>query len=852
MMKVFSVAVAVWTAAYAVSLFGQAKPAAPSQSTPVLNSAADSQALVKRYCVTCHNDRAKAGGLTLTTADMSALPQHAELWEKVVKKLRAGLMPPAGAPRPDAATYRALTAWIEAEIDRAAAARPDPGRTEPAHRLNRAEYQNAIRDLLGVEMDIASQLPADDSSYGFDNIAGVLRMSPTLMERYLSVVRKVTRVAIGTPPPFPNFDVFRPADDAPQNDRLEGLPFGTRGGMAVRYNFPADGEYHIRVRLARQTGAQDLDVPRYHQPQQLEVSLDGEPLKVFTLPASEPMEGDEDEETGSRRRSAQTTPPASPAAAPPAAAAPEPGVAPALGDSPAPARRRSDINKRQALDDSWEFRFYAKAGPRDLVVTFLTRAPALLETLVEPYERPWNVGSNQWSSRRGAYLRSIEIGGPIEIKGVSETPSRRRILTCRPASAADEIACAKQILTPIVRRAYRRPATEADINKLLPFFKEGREDGFDAGIEFALQRVLMSPEFLFRIEADPPSVPPNTPYRISDLDLASRLSFFLWSSIPDDELIAVAARGKLADRAELNRQVRRMLADNRAQALVSNFAGQWLHLRNVPALTRDPEKDPDFDDALRQAFRRETEMFFGYLLRENRSVLETLTADYTFVNERLARHYGIRGVAGAHFRRVTYPDDTRRGLLGHGSVLSVTSYPNRTSPVIRGKWILENLLGTPPPAPPPNVPDLKEPEAHAEKTTLRQRIEAHRANPTCASCHKLMDPLGFALEGFDASGRVRQVDETFSEIDTSGIFPDGTAINGPRGLRQALLNHADGLVNTVVEKLLTYALGRGIDHSDAPHVRAITRATAPVNHQLADIVLAVVNSTPFQMRRSGS
>jgi hypothetical protein len=681
-------------------------------------------------------------------------------------------------------------------------------------------------------------------------------MSPTLMERYLSVVRKVTRAAVGTPPPFPNFDVFRMTDDAPQNDRLEGLPFGTRGGTLIRYNFPADGEYHIRVRLARQTGAQDLDVPRYQEPQQLEVSLDGEPLRVFTLAASEPSGQEDDDEARPRSRRAQSetagaaAPPASPAAA---ASAP---VAPAAGAS-APAtpqrRRRSDINRRQGLDDTWQFKFEAKAGPRDVAVTFLNRSPALLETLVEPYQRPWNVGSNQWSSRRGAYLRSVEISGPAVITGVSETPSRKRIFTCTPANRGEELACARQILAPLARRAYRRPVTEGDVQRLLEFFKEGRADGsFDTGIELALQRLLMSPDFLFRVEVDPESARASSAYFVSDLELASRLSFFLWSSIPDDQLIDLAEQKRLRTPAVLERQVRRMLADERAHAFVSNFAGQWLYLRNVPALTRDPEKDPDFDDGLRQAFRRETELFFEHLLRDNRSILEMLTADYTFVNERLAKHYGIPGVVGSHFRRVTYADERRRGLLGHGSILSVTSYPNRTSPVIRGKWILENLMGTPPPPPPPNVPDLKETEKKAEKATLRQQIEMHRANPVCAACHSLMDPLGFALEGFDNAGRFRVVDATFSEIDTSGVFPDGTRIDGPAGLRQALLKRADGVVYTAVEKMLVYALGRGVEYYDAPAIRAIVRTTADGNYRLADIVLALVRSTPFQMRRSHS
>jgi len=835
MKKVMATLTVAWLAAFsAASVGGQAAVAQPSLST---ENPSSPEAVIKRYCITCHNDRAKVGGLSLASLKVEDVAAHPAEWEKVVRKLRAGLMPPARSPRPDKATYAGLIDHLEAKLDALAAAKPNPGRTEPAHRLNRSEYQNAIRDLFGVEMDVASMLPADDVSYGFDNMAGVLRMSPTLMERYLSVTRKVTRAAVGTPPPFPNFDIFRPADDAPQNDRLEGLPFGTRGGMLIRYNFPADGEYHMRVRLARQTGAQDLDVPRYHQPQELEVSIDGEPLKVFTLPASEPTGDEDDEEAGARPRAVVA------------------GTAGAQGASATERpRRRSDINKRQYLDDSWTLTFQAKAGPREIGVTFLNRAPALLETLVEPYQRPWNVGSNQWSSRRGAYLRTVEIGGPVQVAGVSDTPSRRKIFSCRPANVGQEAPCARAILSTLARRAYRRPVTEADVTNLVTFYEAGRAEGtFETGIELALQRMLMSPDFLFRTEVDPAAVAVSAPYRISDLELASRLSFFLWSSIPDDELLDLAEKGRLRTASVLEQQVRRMLADNRSRALVSNFAGQWLYLRNVPALTRDPEKDPDFDDGLRQAFRRETELFFENLVREDLGLLDLITADYTFLNERLAKHYGIPGVVGVHFRRVGYPSDVRRGLLGHGSVLSVTSYPNRTSPVIRGKWILENLLGTPPPPPPPNVPDLIETEKKAGgKATVRQQMEMHRASPACATCHALMDPLGFALEKFDNSGRLRPVDEHFSEIDTSGVFPDGTKIDGPAGLREALLNHSDGFINTVVEKLLTYSLGRGIESYDAPAIRAIARGARAADYRFSAIILGIVNSTPFQMRRSHS
>ena len=785
----------------------------PSRETVAASATDDPRALLDRYCVTCHNARLQTGGLTLDTLDLSDVGHDAAVWETVVRKLRGGVMPPVGRPRPEPATYAALVSWLETELDQAAALDPNPGRTQALHRLNRAEYQNAIRDLLDIELDVAELLPGDDSSYGFDNIAGILRTSPTLMERYLIAAQKVSRAAVGGAPPSPNFDVFRVKDDLPQDDRLVDLPFGTRGGTRVRYHFPADGEYAVRVRLARQLGGQDRDVPRFHTEQQLEVGLDGERLDVFTLPAAEP-----------RRRAGQG-------------------------------------GARDYLDADWQVRFRAAAGPRDITATFLSRAPALLETMVQPLLYPKPPGSNQWSSRRGVYVQTVEVSGPFDVTGVSETPSRHRIFVCRPAGPSEEAGCANTILSTLARRAYRRPVTDAEIEALLSFYNDGRADGdFETGIELALRGLLVSPGFLFRLERDPAEIAPDTDYRISGLELASRLSFFLWSSIPDDELLEVAMEGMLAEPAVLDRQVRRMLADSRSEALVDNFVGQWLQLRRVPTLAPDPFKDPDFDESLRQALRRETELFLDSIIREDRSVLELLEADYTFLNERLARHYGVPHVYGSHFRRVALPEGSvRGGLLGQGSILAVTSHANRTSPVVRGKWILENILGTPPPEPPANVPPLEEKHDGGQALTMRERMEEHRANPICASCHLIMDPLGLALENFDQAGRWRPVEESFNSrvaaftpIDTVGTLPDGTTFDGPVEMRQALLSRSDNFVATLTEKLLTYALGRGAEHYDMPAVRAITRDAARNDHRFSSLVLGVVRSVPFQMRRSES
>ena len=785
-----------------------------------------------RYCVSCHTEAQQRRGavpIAFESLDLSRVGADAAVWERVVRKVRAGVMPPAGMPRPDKGTLDGLASWLETQLDRAAAAHPDPGRTEALHRLNRAEYRNAVRDLLGLDLDASPLLPSDDSSYGFDNIAGVLKLSPTLMERYLGAAQKVSRLAVGSAGPVPVIDYFRVADDLSQDRQLEGLPLGTRGGTRVNYVFPMDGEYEFRPRIARDLNEQ---VPLYPDDQILEVSIDGVRAGLFTLPGI--------------GRAEDAPRPAAPAAG---GAAQRPGISQIATGVRLSAKDREARNR---FDDTWNLRVPVKAGQREVVVAFLNRTSALDESPRLPFLRPYPSGVNIPETRLGAHLRSVEIEGPLHATAAGSTPARDQLFVCRPPAVA-ETTCARRILTSLATRAYRRPARPADVEPLLAFYREGREGGsFDGGIERAVRRLLVSPEFLFRVERDPAGVKPNTAYAITDLELASRLSFFLWSSIPDDELIAVAGRGELTRPAVLDRQVRRMLASPKSEAFVRNFAGQWLFLRNLDASAPVQSVFPDFDDALRQGFRRETELFVDSILREDRSALDLLRADYTFLNERLARHYGVPNVSGSQFRRVTLPPgNPRRGLLGQGSILTVTSYPDRTSPVVRGKWILENLLGTPPPPPLPNVPPLKATGAAGTVLSMRQRMEQHRANPVCASCHAMMDPLGLSLENFDAIGRWRALGESSAPIDATGRLPDGTPFEGPAGLREALLR-SDRFVATLTEKMLTYAIGRGLEHTDAPAVRAIQRDAAADDYRLSSIVSAVVRSAPFRMRRSGT
>ena len=880
--------------------------AAPPSQAPNQRASADVTAereLLQRYCLTCHNQRLKAQGtvpIALDSLDLTNVGPDAETWEKVVRKVRTGLMPPAGRPRPDSAAHRSFVTRLETELDSAAARHPNPGRTEPFHRLNRAEYRNAIRDLLHLDVNVAALLPADEASYGFDNMAGVLKMSPTLMDRYLAAAQKISRLAVGTPPPTPNVDYYRIPDDLQQDDHLEGLPLGTRGGIAIKYSFPMDAEYVIRVRLARDVNE---SVPLYLEPQRLEVSVDGERVQLFTLPGVTPPQPGQPplaqrgqppaaqtvrNDNSDQARSSQ--PPSREGGAAPAREAPA-REAPAREGSAAPQRgggaraggpgqrganpgaqaprarpaisqidpglriSAADREKRNHADDNWDVRLRVKAGERDVKIAFLKITSALDETIRLPFLRPYPAAVNTPETRLGVQLRSVEIVGPYAPSGSGDSPGRRLVIDCHPTTASQEAVCAKTILSTLARRAYRRPVTDADVKPLIAMYNEGRdqkgtEGTFEAGIERAVKRLLVSPEFLFRVERDPATSAPGTPYRVSDLELASRLSFFLWSSIPDDELLEAAIKGRLKDPDVLDRQVNRMLADPRSNAFVTNFAGQWLYLRNLPSTGPVATAFPDFDDNLRQAFQRETELFFESIVREDRGALELLTADYTFLNERLARHYGIPNVKGSHFRRVTLgPDSLRGGLLGQGSILTVTSQPDRTSPVVRGKWILENFLGTSPPPPPPNVPDLKPSVEPGAVLSMRERMVAHRANPVCANCHAMMDPIGLSLENLDGVGKVRTLGESSAPIDAAGSLPDGTKFEGPVGLRRALLTKSDQFVTTVTEKLLTYALGRGIEYYDQPAVRAIVREAGRQDYRFSSaLILGVVRSAPFQMR----
>ena len=807
---------------------GCLQAARQESSSPASLSASPQRALLNRYCVTCHNEKLRTAGLSLDKMDVDKISENAPVWEKVVRKLRASAMPPAGMPRPDLATYNSFAAYLEATLDRAAAAKPNPGR--PAiRRFNRAEYTNAIRDLLAVDtdaVDIRSRLPADDSGYGFDNIGDVLSVSPMLLERYMSAARKISRLAIGDPAVRPDMATYNVSKLLRQEDRVsEELPFGSRGGIAVRHFFPVDGEYLIKVRLKRSyDGETILGLAEAHQ---LDLRLDDARIKLFRVGG-----------VRMTRRPTDALDGEAPAAAPPTNAA------------PANVRSRPDRD----ADAGLEVRVQVKAGTRRVGVTFPKETLATEGGVFQPrLEARTTESEGGWYNEPLA-VGSVTIGGPYDVKGPGETPSRRKIFICSPTRPAEEDSCAGKILFAVARRAYRRSIAEGEIPTLLTPYKAARSKGgsFEAGIEMALQRILVSPDFIFRVERDPENVAPETAYRLSDPELASRLSFFLWSSIPDDELLDLAAQGRLKDPAVLERQVRRMLADSRSRALVDNFAGQWLYLRNIRSVSPDLGEFPDFDENLREALQKETELFFASMLQEDHSVLDLLRADYTFLNERLARHYGIPNIYGNHFRRVTLSDNKeRRGLLAQGSILTATSYANRTAPTLRGKWILDNILGTPPPPPPPNVPSLKETDKNGKPLamSMRQRMEQHRANPACAVCHKLMDPLGFALENFDAVGQWR-TREGSTPVDPSGMLPDGTKFQGPAELQKVLLARPEQFVTTVTEKFLTYALGRGVEYYDIPAIRAIVREAASSDYRWSALVLSIVKSTPFQMRRS--
>lgn len=772
------------------------------------------QTLLERYCVGCHNEQLETGGLALDRHDVMQVAAEPAVWETVVRKLRAGAMPPVPRPRPDGVTYERFIQYLETELDRNALAEINPGRTEAFHRLNRTEYHNAVRDLLDLEIDVSALLPADGASYGFDNIAGVLGVSPTLLERYLAAARRISRIAVGRSAVSATTETFRVTNDLSQDYWVEGMPFGTRGGARFQYNFPQDGDYIVRVTLARGTGGA---LAVFDVPHTLEVSLDNEIVQSYTVGEAPPPDVSRD----------------------------------------AAAYRDWRASQRE-VDRDWEFRVPVRAGPGDIQVTFARRTWAYPESVREPYLRPYTAVD----TRHQPYLGQVTITGPYDTNDaapVVPTPSRRRIFSCSSSDAqpvAEQTACAREILSKLARRAYRRPVIKADLDVLLDFFEDGRvEDGFDAGIELALRWVLASPEFVLRVERDPDGLVPGTTYEISELELASRLSFFLWSSVPDDELIDLAATGQLREPAILEAQTRRMLADDKASALVTNFASQWLYLRNVPALYPDEDLFPHVGEALRQAMQRETELFVEDIFLRDQNVMNLLTADYTFVNERLARHYDIPHVYGSHFRRVSLDrlgHDARRGLLGHASILAVTAYPNRTSPVLRGKWVLENLLGTPPASPPPDVPSLEETTDNGEVLSMREATELHRANPVCASCHRLMDPPGFALEQFDATGRFRTHTAANTLIDATGELPDGTQFDGAAGLRDALVASPARFVGTLTEKLMIYGLGRGLEHYDAPIVRGILRDVADDNYRFSSIILGIVKSPPFTMRRTES
>ena len=780
----------------------QATGGTAASSSDAAQSSSDA-ALVKTYCAACHNDRTRSGELSLEHADLTNIPGHPELWEKVIRKVRAGMMPPAGMPRPDAATFEAFVSRLETTIDRAATVRPRPGRTA-LHRLNRAEYANAIRDLLSLEIDATALLPPDDESSGFDNIADVLTVSPSLMERYLSAAWNISRTALGNVNITPSTTTYRVRPDLSQDQQLEGLPPGTRGGMKIEHTFPVDAEYVIKLRLWRNT----FDLMRgMEDPHDIEIAMDGARLTVVTAGGRDDF-----------GRMAEN-----------------PGTFGA------------------ELDRQLTVRLPVKAGTHTIWATTVLKSQAPRDDLIKPFMRTTIDGLDIMGDPS---VDRITIEGPYAATGPGDTASRRKILQCRHATPAQETACARQIVIMLARQAYRKPVDPSTADVLMNFYARGRKNGdFERGIESALQFILASPDFLFRAESDPPSrvalrrdESPQV-YRLGDLELASRLSFFLWSSLPDEPLIALAAQGKLKQPAVLEQQVRRMLADPRSKTLIDNFAEQWLHLRNLKNSNPDLGAFPDFDDNLRQAMKQETELFFDSIMREDRSVMDLLNADYTFVNERLARHYGMPNIYGSRFRRVHVPNEARRGLLGQASILTVTSYPNRTSPVERGKWILTNLLGVPPQPPPPNVPPLPDGDADGKVVSLRERMERHRASPVCAGCHRVMDPIGFSMENFDGIGRWR-AKEDGTAIDASGTLFTGAKLDGVSALRREMTRRPDVFVGVLTERMLTYAVGRGLEYYDMPAVRKIVQDARFTDYTFSSIVLGVTRSVPFQMKES--
>jgi mono/diheme cytochrome c family protein len=766
---------------------GLAATCAADEQTATSETAA-LKPFIESHCLDCHDRDNKTANLAIDELSTAAIAQNTDVWEKVVRKLSARQMPPKESPRPQERDYDAVVSWLERSLDAAAATDRQPGRTETFRRLNRTEYRNTIRDLLGLDVDVASLLPIDESSHGFDNVT-VADLSPTLLNRYISAAQKISHLAVGTPWRAPVAHIVRIRADITQDSHVEGLPLGTRGGTSFTYTFPQDGEYEIQVRLMRDRNDEIESLKESHE---LEVLLDGERVAQFSI--EPPLKGRDD----------------------------------------------------QLVDANLKSRIKVTAGPHDVGATFVKKRSSLLETARQPLNVHYNFYRHP---RLGPAVYEVSVVGPSEATGAGDTPSRRRIFNDNRANGGDEDR-ASQILAALARRAYRRAVDEADLKPLLDFYRSGRaEGGFESGIEAALASMLVNPQFLFRIEREPPGIQQKTAYRISGPELASRLSYFLWSSMPDDELLDLGIRGELNRGEVLERQVRRMLADERSRSLVNNFASQWLYLRNLDSVIPDMRLFPDFDDNLRQALRQETELFVENVLREDHSVLELVKADYTWLNERLARHYGIPHVYGSRFRRVALdPQSHRGGLLCHGSILTVTSHATRTSPVIRGQWVLKNIVGMPPPPPPESVPALED-NTVAAALPVRERLKQHRANIACASCHQLMDPVGFALENFDAVGRWRQT-EAGQPIDASGGLPDGSEFSGVIGLEKALLDRPELFARTLAEKLLTFALGRGIEHYDAPAIRQIVRDAKNDDYRFSKLILGIVNSTPFQLRTS--
>ena len=773
--------------------FAQQGSVASGGSPSVASPASSQRQFLDRYCTACHNDRQKTSGLSLSQVDLSKLGSQPDLWEKVVRKLHTGAMPPPNMPQPSVADRSAILTWLQTSLDTAAAAKLNPGRTETLRRLNRTEYQNTIRDLLALDVDAGSLLPADESGHGFDNVI-VGDLTPTLLNRYISAAQKISRLAVGSTQSSLQSDIISTAADLTQEDQLPGLPIGTRGGLSTSYTFAQDGEYEIQVLLARDllgvvSGLRD---GRSHE---LLLLLDKVPVKSFMI--EKPANGDD-------------------------------------------SHYEKDLKVRVTVS----------AGPHNVSVAFVKEGASLTDTARQPTLSRYN---DRRYPRSAPAINQVSVTGPYAPKGVTDTPSRRRLFVCRPAGQdkAREEQCSGTILSTLMRRAYRRPVAKAEVEEVMAFYRKGRAEGdFDSGITKALSAVLASPEFLLRVESDPKKVPAGGVYRVSDLELASRLSFFLWSSIPDDELLEAAVRGKLSQPVEFDKQARRMLADRRSFNLATNFAGQWLRLRNVDAIVPSANFYRDFDDNLRQAFRQESELFFDSVLREDRSVRTFIKADYTFLNERLAKHYGIPNVYGSRFRRVALlPESRRGGLLRQGSVLAVTSYATRTSPVLRGVLVLRNILGAPPPPPPPNVPALDE-STVAANLSMRQRLAAHRKNPVCATCHRVIDPVGFSLENFDAVGRWRDLEVDGQPVDPSGAVPGSGEFRGIDGLEKALMARPELFVTTLTEQLLTFALGRGVEYYDAPAIRKIVTDAEKDDYRFSSLILGIVKSVPFQMRRA--